>query len=292
MLKKSSANSWPFLKKFIRFDQRFGGWARSNGSWALFGYEFLRFGIKQAWACLYGALLLFFLLGSHFFYPRDFVLPRYDFLVIVAVLVQFAMVFFGLESRREARIIFLFHFVGTVMEIFKTNMGSWRYPELSYLKIGGVPLFTGFMYASVGSYLARVWKLFDFRFNIHPTRISLVVLSILIYGNFFSHHYIFDVRYLLFAVSAYLFYGSWVHFKVAQTHRKMPMLLGLLLVTLFIWFAENIGTFASAWVYPDQEKSWKIVSFAKFGSWYLLMLISYSMVYVTNFSSEKLKTSF
>jgi uncharacterized membrane protein YoaT (DUF817 family) len=31
-----------------------------------------------------------------------------------------------------------------------------------------VPLFTGFMYAAIGSYIARCWRLFDFRFTRHP----------------------------------------------------------------------------------------------------------------------------
>ena len=58
----------------------------------------------------------------------------------------------------------------------------------------------------------------------------------------------------------------------------MPLLLGLLLVTLFIWFAENIGTFARVWAYPHQGPVWTPVSPAKIGAWYLLMLISYTLV--------------
>jgi uncharacterized membrane protein YoaT (DUF817 family) len=52
-------------------------------------------------------------------------------------------------------VIAIFHLVGTVMEVFKTAHGSWIYPEPSLLRIGGVPLFSGFMYACIGSYLAR-----------------------------------------------------------------------------------------------------------------------------------------
>ena len=37
------------------------------------------------------------------------------------------------------------------MEVFKTEAGSWTYPEDNLLRIGGVPLFSGFMYAAVGS---------------------------------------------------------------------------------------------------------------------------------------------
>ena len=58
----------------------------------------------------------------------------------------------------------------------------------------------------------------------------------------------------------------------------MPLAVGLLLVALFIWFAENLGTFARAWVYPSQDKGWHPVSLDKLGSWYLLMIISFVLV--------------
>ena len=60
------------------------------------------------------------------------------------------------------------------MEIFKTSVGSWIYPEPSLLRIGGVPLFTGFMYAAIGSYIARCWRLFDFRFTRPPAAVGAV----------------------------------------------------------------------------------------------------------------------
>ena len=58
----------------------------------------------------------------------------------------------------------------------------------------------------------------------------------------------------------------------------MPLLLGLFLVALFIWFAENISTFARAWTYPSQARGWTLVSPAKLGAWYLLMYISFVLV--------------
>ncbi len=69
-----------------------------------------------------------------------------------------------------------------------------------------------------------------------------------------------------------------IHFKVWRVHRRMPLLLGLLLVTLFIWFAENIGTATRGWIYPHQAAGWAAVSPQKFGSWFLLMIISYTLV--------------
>ena len=188
------------------------------------------------------------------------------------------MLWSGMETWEEAKVILLFHVVGTVMEIFKTAVGSWTYPEASVLKIAAVPLFTGVMYACVGSYLARVWRLFDFQFTRHPPLWAIGLLSVAIYVNFFTHHYTIDVRLGLFALAALLFGPAWVHFKVWRVHRRMPLLLGLILVALFIWFAENIGTFTAAWVYPNQKDGWAIVSPAKLGAWFLLMILSYTMV--------------
>ena len=64
--------------------------------------------------------------------------------------------------------ILAFHVVGTAMEVFKTSAGSWVYPEPALLRIGDVPLFSGFMYAAVDSFIARVWRIFDFRFDRYP----------------------------------------------------------------------------------------------------------------------------
>ena len=73
-----------------------------------------------------------------------------------------------------------------------------------------------------------------------------------------------------------------MYFRIWQVYRRMPLLLGFVLVALFIWFAENIGTFANAWRYPNQSQVWQLVSIAKLGSWFLLMIISYVMVSAVN----------
>ena len=249
-----------------------------GSGWKLWLYEFLLFGFKQAWACLFGALLLALLLLTHFVYPDDAALHRYDFLTLAALTIQVGMLLFRLETWDEAKVILIFHVVGTVMELFKTAAGSWIYPEDSFLHIAGVPLFSGFMYASVGSYIARVWRIFDFRYSAYPPRWATYALAAAIYVNFFAHHWLPDIRLLLFAVTFWLFRKTRVHFRNWRVHRWMPLLLGFLLVALFIWLAENIATFANAWNYPGQEDGWEMVSLAKLGSWYLLMLISFVLV--------------
>jgi uncharacterized membrane protein YoaT (DUF817 family) len=58
----------------------------------------------------------------------------------------------------------------------------------------------------------------------------------------------------------------------------MPLLVAFLLTSFFIWFAENIGTWSKAWLYPNQHNGWVPVSLGKLGSWYLLMIISVVLV--------------
>lgn len=241
-------------------------------------HEFLLFGLKQAWACLFGGTMLALLVCTRILYPQDAPIARYDVLVVMALVVQALLLITGLEKPREALVILIFHMVGTAMELFKTAKGSWVYPEASLLRIGDVPLFSGFMYACVGSYIARAWRLFDIRFVRHPPVWTTWVLAVGAYVNFFTHHYGPDVRWGLFALSAVLFGPAWFVFTPDRRPRRMPMLLGFMLIALFIWFAENLATFANAWIYPSQKHGWSPVPLTKMGSWYLLMLLSFVLV--------------
>lgn len=240
--------------------------------------EFLVFGIKQAWACLFGGLLLLGMIATSYVYPDDTPLSRYDFLVVYAVSIQVIFLLTRLERPSEAVVILIFHVVGTCMEVFKTDVGSWMYPEDSFLRIGNVPLFSGFMYAAVGSYFARVSRVFEFRWTHYPALAFTYALAMGIYVNFFSHHFIWDARYLLFALTGVLFLRCQVQYRVWHWRHRMPLLLGFFLVSLFIWIAENIATFTQIWLYPGQENGWQMVSLQKLGSWYLLMIVSWVLV--------------
>ena len=279
--KRSAATNWAPLARFIDGEARIGEWAESRKTTA-FAYEFVRFGIKQGWACLFGGTMVALIVGTHLWYPRASALSRYDFMFVAALAIQAAMLAFKLETWEEAKVIFIYHVVGTAMEVFKTGVGSWIYPEPSIFRIAGVPLFSGFMYAAIGSYIARCWRLFDFRFARHPPLWSVHALGIAIYINFFAHHYIADIRYLLFAAAALLFARTWIYYKIWRVHRRMPLLLGLGLVSLFIWIAENLGTLTRTWLYPHQMVGWSAVSVGKLGSWFLLLIISYALVAAVN----------
>jgi len=279
--KTSAAALWAPLARFINAEARIGHWAGKRRATA-FLYEFIRFGLKQAWACLFGGAMVALIVGTHLWYPRGATLSRYDFMFLAAVAIQIAMLAFKLETLEEAKVILLFHVVGTIMEIFKTGVGSWIYPEPAVFRIAGVPLFSGFMYAAIGSYMARCWRLFDFRFTRHPPLWAVYLLGAAIYANFYAHHYTLDIRYPLFAAAALLFGRTWIHYKIWRRHRRMPLLLGLFLVALFVWIAENLGTLTKTWLYPHQMMGWSAVSLGKLGSWFLLLIISYGLVAAVN----------
>jgi uncharacterized membrane protein YoaT (DUF817 family) len=240
--------------------------------------EFLVFGAKQAWACVFGAALLAVILAARLWYPDDAAFARNDALTLAAIAIQILMVVFKLETLRELRVIVLFHIVGTVMELFKTDVGSWMYEADGMLRIGSVPLFSGFMYAAVGSYMVRVYRLFDLRFSRYPRRWITAIVATAIYLNFFAHHFVWDFRWILLAAVFLIYARTTMHFRVFRRRFRMPLLLAFTLVAFFIWLAENIATWAGAWAYPDQVDGWQLVSASKLVSWFLLMIISVVLV--------------
>ncbi|MCA0379456.1 MAG: DUF817 domain-containing protein [Actinobacteria bacterium] len=240
--------------------------------------ECVVFLLKQAWACIFGALLLAVIVAARLWYPDDSALARNDALTLGAIAIQLGMLAFRLESGRELWVIVLFHLTGTVMELFKTDVGSWSYETEGFLRIGAVPLFSGFMYAAVGSYMVRVYRLHDLRFSRYPRVWLTTVLAALIYANFFTHHFIFDLRWVLLVLIAVLWGRTVMHFRIWRARMRAPQLLIFAGVALFIWIAENIATWAGAWLYPNQEAGWQMVSPQKLVSWFLLMIISVVMV--------------
>ena len=247
----------------------------------------LAFAIKQGWAALFGGLMLAGVIFTA--YVRLPLLPAYDWLFLYAIAIQIMMLLTKLEKPHEVITIVLFHLVGLGMELFKTSdqIGAWSYPGHAFFELGNVPLFSGFMYAAVGSYMARAWRVFELKFTHYPNRWLTVLLAAAIYANFFAHHFFYDIRYLLFAAVIVLYGRVWVHYKVSKKVRRMPLLVGFVLVAFFIWLAENIGTFTHTWLYPNQLATWQLVSLGKLGSWLLLMTISFIMVDILHVVREK-----
>lgn len=242
------------------------------------GVEFAVFVLKQAWACVFGAALLVVIVAARLWWPDDAPLARNDALTIAAVLIQVGMIAGRLETGRELWVIVLFHLTGTVMELFKTDVGSWSYAAEGVLRIGAVPLFSGFMYAAVGSYMVRVYRLFDLTFARYPRRWMTAVVAAAIYANFFTHHYWWDLRWVLLAAVVVLWLPTVMHARVWRRTLRLPLLAAYAGVALFIYFAENIATWSGAWLYPDQLGGWYPVSVTKLVSWFLLMIVSVVLV--------------
>lgn len=240
--------------------------------------EFIMFALKQGWACLFGGLMLAGIILSKMIWQADWPLARYDGLFLYALTLQMGFLVLKLESLREARVILLFHIIGTAMEIFKVQAGSWAYPEIGVIKLMGVPLFSGFMYASVGSYMARVIRIFDMRFTPYPPFWATMLLAVAIYVNFFAHHFLPDIRLLLFAATIILYLRTRIQFRIGEQVYWMPLPLAALLSSFFLWLAENVGTNTGTWVYAGQANEFHWVSFAKLGSWYLLLYVSFATV--------------
>jgi uncharacterized membrane protein YoaT (DUF817 family) len=238
--------------------------------------EFVLFGLKMAWSCLFGAAMLVLMIATHLWWPHDLPLHRYDFLFGAALAIQALMLWTRLESFGEMKVILLYHLIGTVMEVFKTHMGSWIYPEASIFHIGGVPLFTGFMYGSVGSFIARAIRVFDMRFSNYPKPWATWLLSAAIYANFYADSFGYDFRLYIFTAAILLFRRCFVFFRPDERVLSMPLWLAATLTSAFLWLAENVGTFTHTWSYPG--KAWHLVPLAKMGAWGLLLIISFVTV--------------
>ena len=244
----------------------------------LYAVEFWFFGLKQVRACLFAGL--FFV--CVFLMPEQGLLwlAKYDALLLVALGIQIAMVWLKLETWDELKAISLFHLVGFVLEVFKTHpaIGSWTYPGPGFSKLFGVPLFSGFMYAAVGSYIIQAWRLFDLRVHHHPLYWMATLISLLIYVNFFTHHFIGDYRWYLATFALGLYARSYVTFSPIKNARKMPLLLAFVLIGFFIWLAENISTLFGLWQYPDQLGAWSVVHLSKWSSWSMLVIMTFTIV--------------
>ena len=241
--------------------------------------EFLIFGFKEARACVFAGSFFAVLIVSRYLPLGD--LPRYDFIFLAAIAIQVVLLATRIESGREAVVLCLFHAIGLALELFKTHpsVASWSYPEPGYLKIGTVPLYSGFMYAAVASYMCQAWRIFDLELTHYPPYWLSAPLCIAIYANFFTNHYVRDVRLILIPAVFVIFARTRVDFTVWRgIRRHMPLVISFALIGFFIWVAENIATFFGAWVYPEQTARWTTVSFQKFSSWFLLVIISFLIV--------------
>ncbi|ANE48542.1 hypothetical protein SY83_22175 [Paenibacillus swuensis] len=234
------------------------------------------FGKQQALSCIFPVLIFTALLIAKV--TQIPMLPDYDFILIVCIVGQWLMLRLRLESRDELIVICVFHIIGLVLELFKVRMGSWSYPQDAYSKWFGVPLYSGFMYASVASYLCQAWRRLQVGIVNWPSAWMTVPLGAAIYLNFMTHHYWLDLRWWLTAALFPVFWRTSVTYVVQHRTYRMPLILSFVLIGFFIWVAENISTYLGAWQYPDQAAKWTLVHLGKISSWFLLVIVSFIIV--------------
>jgi uncharacterized membrane protein YoaT (DUF817 family) len=236
--------------------------------------QLLRFAWVEAQCCLFADL---FFLGLAAVRLVPLPVDPADALLLWCLGGTLALWLLRWETGREVAVIFGFHLVGLALELYKVRQGSWSYPDTGSTSIGGVPLYSGFMYAAVGSYVCQAWRRFDLRITGYRARTTAGVAA-LVYLNFFTSHITWDVRVPLALGLLVATWRTWVHFTVGRHRYAMPLALSFVLIGFFLWVAENAATLLRAWQYPSQESVWTLVHAAKLGSWSLLVVVSIVLV--------------
>lgn len=153
-----------------------------------------------------------------------------------------------LEPWEKARVIVLFHRTFTAMAWFKVHAGSWAYPEPGLFKLFDVPLFSGFMYAAVGSYSVRVIRIFEVRLAPYPRFALPVVLAVASFATFFAHHFLPDIRLARFPATVMLYARTRIWFRIRDGEWWMPLPVAACLAAPALWMAENLGTATGTWL--------------------------------------------
>ena len=148
------------------------------------------------------------------------------------------MLAFQARGRGRRQVILIFHAVGMLVKRMLQDCRRLMDLSRAYVfRIGGVPVFTGFMLPQSGPF-ARAWRLFDPSFAPipHCGRCRCWPRHL---HHFFTHHY---VRRSRGSRSRRALRSAPEHFKVWRVHRRMPLLVtSFTLVALFV--GTGIGTF-------------------------------------------------
>jgi uncharacterized membrane protein YoaT (DUF817 family) len=236
--------------------------------------QLVRFAWLEARCCLF-ALTVFAGLAVTSVVPLP--IARYDALLIYCVLVTVAFRLLRMETTREILVICGFHLIGLAFELVKVPLGSWAYPEPALTKVFGVPLYSGFLYAAVGSYVVAAWRLFDLRVSGYRAGATAAV-AVAVYVNLISHHWLPDLRWPLAALLVAVTWGATVHFTVGARRHRLPLALSFALIGFFLWVAENVATYFGAWSYPHQLQVWRVVDPAKATAWAMLISVTFVVV--------------
>jgi len=213
-------------------------------------------------------------------YITTFGLHRADFMFFCVVAIQGILLRTKKETVAELKVIMVFHLLWFAMEVFKSHpgIGSRAYPDIGRLHLRWVPLYSGFMYSAVWSFIFKGREELNIRFTNFPWMKRNVPIATLIYINFISHHFIPDFRWLLLFVSWCVSRRTKVRLTLEKKEYQLPVGLGLFLVGICIRVAENVATFLGARAYPNQMEWRAMVDLHKIISWRLLFIVSFVIV--------------
>jgi uncharacterized membrane protein YoaT (DUF817 family) len=230
----------------MKLIQRFDQWLlqpcqSAHPTFALM-WECLYFCLKHARAGLFAGL--FFI--PFFITPTTGMLSiaRDDILFGLAIGIQIWMHKTKLQSNHELKMVILFYVLGFILEYFKlkTATGIETLAHTSWSNINGVPLFVGFIYAALSSYMMQAWRLFTLRIRHYPPYWMAITLAGLSYLHFFSQH---DYVAYFTACAVGLYGPSLILFKSHSRERQAPLLLSAILIGGFIYLANSICHFYS-----------------------------------------------
>lgn len=143
------------------------------------------------------------------------------------------------------------------------------------------------MYASVASYMCQAWRRFDLDLVNWPAHWTARICGALIYLNFFTNHFIIDLRYYIGLLILLFFRKSIVKFHIEGKAYRMHVILSFFLIGFFIWLAENVATRLGAWKYAYQHKTWAMVNYQKISSWGFLVIVSFIIIAELKMLKEK-----
>ncbi len=178
---------------------------------------------------------------------------------------QWIMYKTGLETKDELKVITVFHLIGLLLEIYKVHFGSWSYPEEAHSKIFGVPLYSGFMYASVASYICQAWRRLYLQMHYWPKAIFYRAIRSNDLLQFFSRIIFYTIfRWFLALLLFIVFFRTFVEFSLRGVTYKNTT--GSLLFSLSVssfGLQRTSQHFFGAWQYPNQREAWNLVHLSK-----------------------------
>ena len=208
--------------------------------------QLLRFAWVEAQCCLFAVL---FFLGLALVRVVPLPVDPADALLIWCLGVTLVLWLVRWETGREVAVIFGFHLVGLALELFKVRQGSWSYPDIGHASIGGVPLYSGFMYAAVGSYVCQAWRRFHLRITGYRPRATAARRRARL-PELLHVPRDRDVRLPLALALLFVTRRTWVHFTVGRRRYAMPLALSFVLIGFFLWVAENAATLPAGLAVP------------------------------------------